>query len=132
MDVVHGVAQAVMMLFAFALWVLPIAVAVWLLLRLSAVARDVSVLKRQLAAIAEHTGAPVVAQPPAPRGTRAPLWALLAVLVAFGLVLGLLYAAPGMSWRLEATELEREEGSRNGSATMPMPMPGPVREEPTP
>ena len=131
MEILGALLQALVMVIGFAVWALPIVLALWILQRMSSMARDLTLLQRQLASIAEHTGAPVIPQPPPSRSRRTPLWAFGAVLLVFLILMGALYAAPGMSWRMESTELEQEPGSST-SQTMPMPMPGPVREEPTP
>lgn len=132
MDVVGGLLQALFMVLGFALWVLPIAIAVWILLKISVMSRDMTLLKRQLAVIAEHSGAPIVPQPPQSRGARAPLWAFAIVLVVFLVVMVGLYAAPGMLWRMEATELERvgESGGSSGSFSGPEGAPEPAEAPP--
>ena len=138
-EAAFGVVQGLFMLLSFALWLLPVAIAVWVLIRMSAMSRDLGVMKRQLSAIADHSGAPIVPQPPQPPRARAPLWAFAVVLVVFLLVMALLYAMPGMSGMSSGPmDVEFEAGdSVRGSGTISVPaeeelpaMPDPVAETP--
>lgn len=73
---------------------LPVLFAIWVISQLRSMSREMTLLRRQLAAIAEHAGATGVAGPPARPSTRTPLWAFAVVLVVFVMVMGLLASLP--------------------------------------
>lgn len=108
MNAVSGILQALFMLLGFVLWLLPLAITVWVLVKLADMSRDLDVVRRQLAVMADQTGAQVIS-PPAKkqRRTPAPLWAFVVVFAVFVVVVGGLYAV-GMgssSQRLDSADV---------------------------
>lgn len=95
MAAVGGVISAVVgIMLSVGLALLPVLFAIWVISQLRSMSREMTLLRQQLAAIAEHAGATVVAEPPGRPSTRTPLWAFAAVLVVFVLVMGLLASLP--------------------------------------
>ena len=92
MEVVGGILQALFMLLSFVLWLVPLAITIWVLVKIAELSRNVDTVRRQLTVIAEQTGAQVIPPPPVkPRRTPAPLWAFAIVLVVFLVVVAGLY-----------------------------------------
>lgn len=105
MNALSGILQALFMLLGFVLWLIPLAITVWVLVKLADMSRDLDVVRRQLAVMADQTGAQVISPPAKSRRVPAPLWAFAVVFAVFVLVIGGLYAV-GMSsssQRLDAT-----------------------------
>lgn len=134
MEAVGGVISAVFgIMLSVGLALLPVFFAIWVISQLRSMSREMTLLRRQLAAIAEHAGATVVAGPPARPSTRTPLWAFAVVLVVFVMVMGLLASLPSAqetspidveSEPAEVGPSERFEdapGGSGGSGIVPLP-----------